>query len=185
MKIACLGWGSLIWNPDDLLIKREWLVNGPFLPIEFARQSNDGRLTLVITKSAKPIRTLWAEMSTTNLEIAKKSLSIREGIAEKNMSSLIGCVKSDEIITNDKLKIVVRDWALDLKIDAVIWTNLPTKFNKKSHNEPSLEEAVDYLNNLDVNKKSRAEEYIRRAPKQIETDLSRKFESEFGWTYKN
>jgi hypothetical protein len=184
MKIACLGWGSLIWKPESLLIRREWFEDGPFLPIEFVRQSNDGRLTLVITKSAKPIRTLWALMATTDLEMAKKSLSIREGIAEKNIVNLIGCVKSDEIITNDDVKVAIREWALNLKIDAVIWTNLPPKFNEKNHNEPSLVEAVEYLNNLDINKKATAEEYIRRAPKQIDTDYRRKFESEFGWTYK-
>ncbi len=80
MKIACLGWGSLIWNPESLLIIREWFQDGPILPIEFARQSNDGRLTLVITENAQPVRTLWALMATTDLEIAKKSLLFREKI---------------------------------------------------------------------------------------------------------
>ena len=52
MKIAILGWGSLLWQPKDLQFDKEigWSKNGPMLPIEFARISKDGRLTLVITK---------------------------------------------------------------------------------------------------------------------------------------
>lgn len=53
MKIAILGWGSLIWNPENLNYYTEfgWSKNEPKLPIEFLRISNNGRLTLVITES--------------------------------------------------------------------------------------------------------------------------------------
>lgn len=58
MRIACIGWGSLIWNQKDLLIYGEWYKNGPALPIEFVSQSSDDRLTLVISDLAKPVPTL-------------------------------------------------------------------------------------------------------------------------------
>lgn len=48
MKIAILGWGSLIWDKRNLRLAGEWQVGGPVLPIEFSRVSGYGRLTLVI-----------------------------------------------------------------------------------------------------------------------------------------
>lgn len=182
MKIACLGWGSLIWQPKSLLIRREWFSDGPFLPIEFVRQSEDGRLTLVITETAKPIRTLWALMATENLETAKESLLEREGIHIKKLKDSIGSITIIEE-TKDNLKLTIKEWANRQGLDAVIWTNLAAKFQGEGKREPNLIEAIDYLKSLDVNLRSHAEEYIRKTPKQIDTDFRRKFETEFGWTF--
>lgn len=181
-KIACLGWGSLIWQTKNLLIRREWYTDGPFLGVEFVRQSMDGRLTLVITNKAQPVRTLWALMATDDLLTAKKSLQVREGISIRNLNTSISSVTTDEE-TTDELKLGIKNWAISLKLDAVIWTNLRPKFKDVEGQEPALEEAISYLKSLDVNTRQTAEEYIRRAPKQIDTDFRRRFEMELGWTY--
>ena len=72
MKIAILGWGSLIWLPKDLKFDTNsgWKENGPVLPIEFARISKDGRLTLVITPNGTEVPTLYAVSSFDSLNLA-------------------------------------------------------------------------------------------------------------------
>jgi len=180
MRIACLGWGSLIWRPANLLILRNWFKDGPLLPIEFLRKSNDCRLTLVISEGFIPVRTLWALMATNSLEVAVESLRIREGVSEINRSSNIGTLKVKDIYS-EPIKLEIQNWASTLQLDAVIWTNLQPNFLKNG-NLPLKEDALAYIKSLDINKRKNAEEYIRKAPVQIDTDFRRFFEVELGWT---
>lgn len=179
MKIACLGWGSLIWRPENLLVRNKWFEDGPIIPIEFARQSKDKRMTLVITDNAKPIRVLWALMSTDNLQTAIESLQQREGIADKNRDSLIGRVKSDDSPT-EEIKKIILDWLKVSNLDAAIWTDLKPKFNNEDR-IPNINEVLGHLTQLGYENKKHAEEYIRRTPKQIDTDYRREIEMTLGW----
>ncbi|MBN8653438.1 MAG: hypothetical protein J0L67_18565 [Cytophagales bacterium] len=181
MKIACLGWGSLIWRPESLLIQRQWFQDGPFLPIEFVRQSRDGRLTLVINEGSKVVRTLWALMDTDDLEKAKISLQTREGIKKDNIEKHIGLVRVTEDYDQDILN-NIKQWAELTKIDAVIWTSLGAKFMDEDKRVPTIDEAVDYLQTLENKARQNAEEYIRRTPIQIDTLFRQRFEKEFNWT---
>ena len=184
MKIACLGWGSLIWRPENLLIQRQWFQDGPMIPIEFARQSKDGRLTLVITNGAMPVRSLWSIMATNDLEMAKTSLQIREGISDDNKNKLIGSIRKDTQAQNESLIATnIRTWMNDVQMEAVIWTDLPPKFNGTIGRIPTLQEAITYLKGLDINIFTHAEQYIRKAPLQIDTTYRREFEKQFKWTY--
>lgn len=182
MKIACIGWGSLIWRPENLLIRREWFNDGPFLPIEFVRQSDNGRITLVITDQATPLRTLWALMATESLPDAIESLRIREGIGKKNLKNKISSV-TKELETENEIELSIKDWLLSHKLDAAIWTNLSPRFGENEGQVPTAEEIISYFKSIDVNKRIAAEEYIRRTPKQIDTNYRRIIEKELGWTY--
>lgn len=180
MTIACLGWGSLIWDPRSLPIRKPWFRDGPLLPIEFARQSQDYRITLVIEKEAAYVRSLWALMSINNLETAKEKLASRECIVSKNISKYIGYWEKNENSDFD-FSDEVGKWAKPKGIEAVIWTALPPKFGSQIGRVPTIEEVISYLHDLPLLKISYVEEYIRRAPIQIDTDYRRKIEGEFGW----
>lgn len=177
MKIACIGWGSLIWRPEGLKIQNHWFEDGPILPIEFTRISSNNRVTLIIDKKAKPVRTLWALMTTTSLDDAKKSLKQREGVPH------IYTIHSVERNTNTKepIQIIIKEWLNEKKLDCAIWTGL--SFSKETDNKrPSVTQILEHLRNLDTNERRKAEEYVRRAPRQIDTEYRRQIKLELGWT---
>ncbi len=75
--IVCLGWGSLIWDPRALPWRGDWRRGGPRLPIEFAREAADGRVTLVVTDGAPLVHVLWIELDVSSLEEAMRALAVR------------------------------------------------------------------------------------------------------------
>ena len=176
MSIACLGWGSLIWKPENLMVHNKWFKDGPSIPIEFVRQSNNGRITLVIDRDSQPIPTLWALMTTDNLDIAVESLRKREGTNKSNIHS----IKTGEQ-TNDIIKLTVQKWLLTKNIDTAIWTGLNHKFEGKAV-RPSIKQVIEHLSKLDNDARKLAEEYVRSAPSQIETVYRQQIEKELGWT---
>jgi hypothetical protein len=179
MRIAYLGWGSLVWLPGELLIRGQWFTDGPFLPIEFCRQSEDGRLTLVITSAKPELRTLWALALTDAINEAIASLQNREGLCGGKKDKNTGVWPTDARYAEAPLSIVT--WAKQNTLDAVIWTALGARFAGKD-DFPTEVETVKYLRELLPEKRRLAEEYIRRAPVQIDTNYRRRFELEFGWT---
>ncbi len=125
--IACLGWGSLIWRPDTLPIRRMWHGDGPLIRVEFARQSKDGRVTLVLHDAAQPVRSLWALMTVTDIGDARRKLAEREGISPNNVETGTGHWPGDDHGAPCILKIDA--WAECRGIEHVIWTKLRPRWN--------------------------------------------------------
>ena len=177
MKIACIGWGSLIWKPEGLKIQNHWFEDGPIIPVEFTRISSDNRVTLIIDKESKPVRTLWALLTSTSLEEAKESLKQRERVPKND---LIHSISLTDQNSSDPIFQSIKDWLTEKKIDCAIWTGLT--FSKKTDGKrPSIEEILNHLKNLNSNDRRHAEEYIRKAPIQIDTDYRRQIETQLGW----
>ena len=128
MKIACLGWGSLIWTPGSLPIRRGWFYDGPLLPIEFARESGGRRITLVLANVNHRVRTLWALMSVDTIDRAKSALAAREGISESNIRYSVGYWDSESDSFHGEYAAEIGGWARQLALDAVVWTNLKVGF---------------------------------------------------------
>lgn len=181
MRIACLGWGSLVWDPRSLPIQRHWFQDGPFAPVEFTRKSSDGRVTLVIDPSAAPVRLLWAMMLPTDLQIAKEALRDREGITATDWSTKIGSWQR-----GDPAPAAIPElptWAQGRGPDAVIWTALSPMFDGQD-TSPSSEQVIGYLRDLTGTSRDNAERYIRLTPRQIDTEYRRRIEAALGWSYR-
>ena len=62
----------------------------------------------------------------------------------------------------------------------MIWTKLRPRWNGQE-GCPSSETVVEYLADLRGPTRDCAEEYIRRAPRQIDTEYRRSIEAVLGW----
>lgn len=178
--IVCLGWGSLIWDPRDLPVNMKWQTDGPALPVEFARQSADGRITLVIAEETPEIPVLWAALDVKSLDEARRQLASREGIPDALAHRSIG-VWSDGCSSPHSETGVIETWARDRQACAVVWTALPPKFLGRAV-KPSADQVLKYLSALDGEKRQLAEQYVRRAPAQIRTPCRQLIETQLGWT---
>lgn len=178
-KIACLAWGSLVWSPRQLPVQGQWVNDGPSVRVEFARQSDDGRITLVIVPTAEPVRVLWAHLACRDLDAARKTLREREGITARNWQSLIDSWKRGEPSPPDVPDLP--KWAEAHDLDAIVWTALAPRFHGRNR-APSADELLAYLRKLSGNTLARAREYVERAPQQIDTKYRRRMEAALGWT---
>jgi len=178
--IVCLGWGSLVWDPRDLPVHTQWQADGPALPVEFARQSADGRITLVIAEETPAIPVLWAALDVKSLDDARRQLAHREGIPDEFAHRSIGAWSSGCSSPHSETG-VIETWARDRGAGAVVWTALRPKFSGKAV-KPSADQVLKYLSTLDGEKRQLAERYVRRAPAQIRTPRRQLIETQLGWT---
>jgi len=178
MKIACLGWGSLIWDPRGLNIEGGWKKDGPGLPVEFARRSGDGRLTLVLYPELEPVKVLWALMDTEDISESRKNLQAREGTIERYIDYIWKNEEYSYVLDSVE---VVKGWAQEKGLDGVVWTGLYSNFEGKTGMEFTVENAVKYLDGLTSEDRKKAKEYIQKAPSQVRTPVRERVEDELGW----
>jgi hypothetical protein len=178
--IVCLGWGSLVWDHRDLPTAGEWRNDGPTLPLEFARQSRDGRITLVVADDAGSVPVCWTQLDVRSLDEARIVLARREGIQSASMGVSVGfwCETSRSSHCDAES---IGAWAESIGAGAVVWTALQPRFGGKTV-KPTCDQVVAYLSGLTGETQRRAEEYVRRAPAQIKTRYRNAIEQGLGWT---
>lgn len=176
MKIAILGWGSLLWEGGEEFDRWHdvWREGGPILKLEFSRISEKkrlGALTLVIDEEhGIPVTVAWCLSSRARLEDVVSDLRCREDTMVENISYLnivsLGNRSNDSTAENRIL-----EWAQAKVMDAVVWTSLKSNFTKKTAQRFSVANAVSYLKALSPEGKSKAAEYVWRAPAFVETPV--------------
>ena len=119
-------------------------------------------------------------MSVTDLDEATESLAHREGLTGSNRKRNIG-FWSEARQSSGEHAPQISAWAKAVGLDAVVWTALGPKFGNEER-VPTIDEALAHLQALPTERRRVAEEYIRRAPLQIDTDYRRRLARELGWT---
>ncbi|ROH93284.1 hypothetical protein ED208_01805 [Stagnimonas aquatica] len=209
-RIACIAWGSLVWDPRTLPMIGQWYVDGPMLKVEYKRRSRDGRITLVLSEDASLVQSLWVQMASETLPAAVRDLATREGIPTGKMEELIGSWSKGDLSPKEIPHLAM--WAHRQGLDHVVWTNLPEKLpNGHSQGQPTPTQAkkpksdseldqeksqvLAYLKELVAadalhhkshardGKRFLAEQYIRRTPEQIATGFRKDIEEKLGWTF--
>jgi hypothetical protein len=175
MRIAILGWGSLVWDPRDLLLSEIFKPGGPSLPLEFSRKSADGRLTLVIDEDhgTPSVPTYYAISAYQALEDAICDLRHREGTTEQNIGvHTIAAGKWERSAKSALAQRAIEEWLLARRniVDAVIWTNLGPSENF-SFSEAAAEK---YLKSLTGVCRKKALDYLTKAPPEVKTPLREK-----------
>ncbi len=175
MKIACLGWGSLIWKPGRLPVAWGWKEDGPQVPIEFCRVSDGGELATVISLNATPVPVFWAWLDVDRLDVACDALREREGIPAER------CDGIGSLLIHNAPGGMLNDWARERDIDALIWTGLPPRSDNIEGRVPSVTEAILYLDSLAGETREHARDYFQRVPAQIDTPYRRAIKHGLGW----
>ena len=181
MKIAILGWGSLIKEPCGLSIQGEWQLDGPKLWIEFSRISKSvkraGCLTLVIDERCdSEVTTLHVLSLHTDLPPAIAELQARERTSQDDIGFCevaAGHFAANALSRHPKSCERIRTWALEMGFDAVIWTALSRRFKHVIGIPFTPAAALNYFNSLPAPTKEKALEYIHNAPPQTMTPFRR------------
>jgi hypothetical protein len=116
-----------------------------------------------------------------NLSDACAALAAREGIGAANVRRHVGVWARNDPPPADDIVQAIETWARQRELDAVIWTALPPAFRHRRGYIPTAGEVVAYLSGLEGDRRARAEEYVRRAPRQIDTDCRRYITARLGW----
>lgn len=180
MKVAIIGYGSLVRNLKDLPVEMDiFNENGPELPLEFSRISKDGRLTLVIDeKRGTQNKTFYTVSRQNNLEKAVEDLRKREKLYTSDFIGWVNNTNRTNSIKSSRHPNIVSkiiEWNNQNNFDAAIWTDLGPRFKNITGIKYSNDAAWEYLLNLPVKRFVKALDYIRSTPVQIKTSFLNSF----------
>ncbi|WP_237751462.1 hypothetical protein, partial [Sphingobium sp. DC-2] len=123
---------------------------------------------------------LWAVLNVDTLDEAKQVLASREGISQTNIKYSIGWWTPAGASLHPGAA-AVGEWAGARQIKGVVWTGLKPKIGN-DYRIPTRDEVLQHLVGLEGVEQTAAEDYVRRAPRQIMTPYRTAIEKALGWT---
>lgn len=186
-RIAVIGWGSLIWDLDDLAPKVEgpWLRGaGPVLPFEFSRISPKRKMGLVVCLdpahgAACPTSAILARAD--DIHAAAEDLRARERARD---IAQIGALCARTGFRRSRLPEVgdrIAEWVAETGAAGAVWTDLESNFAAERGAPFSLPRAASYLRSLSGESLAEAVRYIEFAPATTMTPLRRALAEDPWW----
>lgn len=156
------------------------------IPVEFARKSSNGRVTLVLGGTHES-QTFWAKSALEEIDEACENLWVREG---KPRRRSIHYTSGDGLQTWNggipepgslDVSYAVCEWiGTTPDADCAIWTGLPPKdFDIGAID--LAHQVVEHLQGLEEPAMRLAKEYIELAPETVRTPVRSAIEEKLGW----
>jgi hypothetical protein len=184
-RIAILGWGSLLWDLDDLgpRVSGAWAMRaGPRLPMEFSRISAKRKMGLVLcldpevgTRCAThAIRSIRPDLATARIDLAAR---------ERASADRIGWADAEGAGESrlPGLPPLVSAWCRQAGWSGAVWTDLEPNFLETTGRPFSVAEGRAYLRTLAGENLAEAHRYIRNAPCTSRTPLRRALAHDPWW----
>ena len=182
-RIAILGWGSLIWDLDNLapFVEGQWAMRGgPAFPLEFSRVSPKRLMGLAVCIDPE------AGQDCPSHAIASRRRSVAEARAdlaarERAPLDLIGAVCMVEGTRLGRSATSVAAWCAATGAAGAVWTDLRPNFAETAGGSFSAEAGERYLQGLAGDSFAEALRYIEFAPGETDTPLRRRLAAAPWW----
>lgn len=183
--VAILGWGSLLWDLDDLApkVSGRWALRaGPRLPMEFSRISVKRKLALVLCLDAAAgvaCATHAIRSRRSGIGAARADLAARERapLARIGWADAGGHGES----RMPELAARIAAWCRATGHAGAVWTDLEPNFREETGAEFGLQAGREYLRTLRGESLAEAHRYIRNAPWTTRTPLRRALACDPWW----
>jgi hypothetical protein len=179
LKIALIGWGYLIWDRRSLDIAPEWRVDGPLLPVEFARFATPPRLLPVLVAGAPLQPTFWTLSQKQSVLAAAADLAVREGVGTHDIGSWS---RAESMRPPIGFEAMIAQWVESKGLDGAVWRAVESNLPDGSQGFPSEQLRLEFLRELvATGQQQDAQDYFERMPAQIRTPFQVVVERELGW----
>jgi hypothetical protein len=184
-RYAVLGWGSLIWDLDNLAphVRLPWaMAAGPRLPMEFSRISAKRRMGLAVCLDPEigvPCPTHAIESVRERLDEAIGDLALRERAPRVGIGGV--CLATGATQGREAIVATVRDWCREAGWHGAVWTDLMPNYVETAGEAFSIERVMAYLRRLSGDSLDEAVRYIENAPIATDTPLRRRLAADPWW----
>jgi hypothetical protein len=187
-RLAVIGFGSLIWDLDDLAphVTGDWqMYYGPVLPLEFSLVSRKRQhaLALVIDHAdGLPCPTCVIDSMRESRQEAVTDLAARERTTIDNIG-FVDQITGDSHSAHETTRETLWDWVQNSHYDGAVWADGTRNFEALTGRRFDLQAAMDHLWALSGDGLTEARQYIHNAPAEVDTPLRRALKDSSWWNH--